>query len=385
MSLLWLMGAAAAGGSAPPSTQGELYGCGDNTYGQLGNGTTTTISTPVQVGALDTWSDIAPASYIFGTLVTTGAIRADNTLWTWGDASNGMNGRGDLLDVSSPVQVGALTDWSKVNAGRAIFQCIKTDGTLWAWGHNPYGNLGNIGAPVWTSSPVQIGVATDYYSVSCGSYHNLSIKTDGTLWAWGSNNLGQLGTGANTPQKIESPIQIGALTDWAYVAAGTNVSFGVRTDGTLWAWGQNTNGQLGVGDSTSRSSPTQIGALTDWSKVETGPSATEVAHTIGLKTNGTIFTWGNSAFGQLGLGPVPGYKSSPVQVGAATDWSNVYCANRSTFAYNAAGELWATGNNASGMWGLGIAETNYDDLIKIADYPTFTKGSSAISSNLIIR
>jgi alpha-tubulin suppressor-like RCC1 family protein len=379
------MGAAAAGGSAPPSTQGELYGCGDNTYGQLGNGTTTTISTPVQVGALDTWSDIAPASYIFGTLVTTGAIRADNTLWTWGDASNGMNGRGDLLDVSSPVQVGALTDWSKVNAGRAIFQCIKTDGTLWAWGHNPYGNLGNIGAPVWTSSPVQIGVATDYYSVSCGSYHNLSIKTDGTLWAWGSNNLGQLGTGANTPQKIESPIQIGALTDWAYVAAGTNVSFGVRTDGTLWAWGQNTNGQLGVGDSTSRSSPTQIGALTDWSKVETGPSATEVAHTIGLKTNGTIFTWGNAAFGQLGLGPVPGYKSSPVQVGAATDWSNVYCANRSTFAYNAAGELWATGNNASGMWGLGIAENNYDDLIKIADYPTFTKGSSAISSNLIIR
>ena len=282
MSLLWLMGAAAAGGSAPPSTQGELYGCGDNTYGQLGNGTTTTISTPVQVGALDTWSDIAPASYIFGTLVTTGAIRADNTLWTWGDASNGMNGRGDLLDVSSPVQVGALTDW-------------------------------------------------------------------------------------------------------AYVAAGTNVSFGVRTDGTLWAWGQNTNGQLGVGDSTSRSSPTQIGALTDWSKVETGPSATEVAHTIGLKTNGTIFTWGNAAFGQLGLGPVPGYKSSPVQVGAATDWSNVYCANRSTFAYNAAGELWATGNNASGMWGLGIAENNYDDLIKIADYPTFTKGSSAISSNLIIR
>ena len=74
-----------------------------------------------------------------------------------------------------------------------------------------------------------------------------------------------------------------------------------------------------------------------------------------------------------------------MQVGAATDWSNVYCANRSTFAYNAAGELWATGNNASGMWGLGIAELNYDDFIKIADYPTYTKGSSAISSNLIIR
>ena len=383
MSLLWLMGAAAAGGSAPPSTQGELYGCGWNNYGQLGNGTTTTISTPVQVGALDTWSDLATASYLAGSFTTTGAIRTDNTLWTWGSALNGMNGRGDLLDVSSPVQVGALTDWSKVSAGRACFQCIKTDGTLWAWGFGNAGQLGNIGAPLWTSSPVQIGVATDYYSVSCGTQHNLSIKTDGTLWAWGTNNFGQLGNGLTA--KVDSPIQIGALTDWAYVAAGTEVSFGVKTDGTLWAWGYNNIGQLGVGDSTNRSSPTQIGALTDWSKVETGPSVTETAHTIGLKTDGTIFTWGNAAFGQLGLGPLPGSKNSPVQVGAATDWSNVYCANRSTFAYNAAGELWATGVNASGMWGLGIAELTYDDFIKIADYPTYTKGSSANSSNLIIR
>jgi len=383
MSLLWLMGAAAAGGSAPPSTLGELYGCGWNNYGQLGNGTTTTISTPVQVGALDTWSDIASAGYLSGSQMTTGAIRTDNTLWTWGSAKNGMNGRGDLTNVSSPVQVGALTDWSKVNAGRAIFQCIKTDGTLWAWGYGAAGQLGNIGAPGFTSSPVQVGVATDWGSVSCGTQHCLSIKTDGTLWAWGTNNYGQLGNGLTA--MIHSPIQIGALTDWAYVAAGTEVSFGVRTDGTLWAWGFNTSGQLGIGDRTNRSSPTQIGALTDWEKVETGPNNTEAAHTIGLKTDGTIFTWGNSTLGQLGLGPLPGDKSSPVQVGSATDWSDVYCASRSTFAYNDAGELWATGNDASGMWGLGIAEANYDYLTKLADYPTYVKGSSAISSNLIIR
>jgi alpha-tubulin suppressor-like RCC1 family protein len=152
----------------------------------------------------------------------------------------------------------------------------KIDGTLWTWGYNQFGQLGN-GEPVGTypsgrvSSPVQVGALTTWLSIAAGYSHSLAIKTDGTLWSWGGNygtGMGQLGLGDTAFRS--SPVQIGALTTWLSIAAGGYSSMTIKTDGTLWSWGSNSYGQLGQGNTTNRSSPVQIGALTNWQKVSAG-------------------------------------------------------------------------------------------------------------------
>jgi alpha-tubulin suppressor-like RCC1 family protein len=160
--------------------------------------------------------------------------------------------------TSSPVQVGSLTDWDHVSSGSNHTHAIKTDGTLWAWGRNSfYGILGD-GTTVDKSSPVQIGSLTDWalLSKNWGSLHSAAIKTDGTLWTWGYNVQGQLGDG--TTVNKSSPVQIGSLTDWANVSVGAYTCWAIKTDGTLWAWGNGGNGILGDGTTVNKSSPVQM-------------------------------------------------------------------------------------------------------------------------------
>jgi alpha-tubulin suppressor-like RCC1 family protein len=145
-------------------------------------------------------------------------------------------------------------------------------GELYAWGDNsPFGELGD-GTVVDKSSPVQIGALTSWYQVSAGGTHTASIKTDGTMWAWGSNSSGQLGSG--TTVNKSSPVQIGALTNWAQVSAGgANHTASIKTDGTLWVWGQGAYGKLGDGTVVYKSSPVQVGALTNWAQASAGVAA----------------------------------------------------------------------------------------------------------------
>jgi alpha-tubulin suppressor-like RCC1 family protein len=158
---------------------------------------------------------------------------------------------------------------------------------------------------------------TSWLQVSAGGNHTLAVKTDNTLWAWGINSSGVLGTG-NTIQK-SSPVQVGILTNWAQVSAGGDDSGAVKTDGTLWGWGENINGNVGDGTTIARSSPVQIGALTDWNQVSKGETRISAA----VKTNGTLWTWGAGDGGALGTGTLNISASSPVQVGALTDWFKV--------------------------------------------------------------
>jgi len=292
-------------------TDGSLWSWGRNYNGMLGLGNTTQYSSPVQVGALTTWSTIAA-----GNRHLSMAIKTDGTLWTWGYNPFGQLGLGDAgVNRSSPVQVGALTTWSKISAGQANSAAIKTDGTMWTWGQGTYGNLG-LGNTTSRSSPVQVGALTNWLSVAA-AYHCMAIKTDGTLWAWGDNYVGTLGLGDTTTRS--SPVQVGDLTTWSSIAvngAGSH-NVGVATDGTLWAWGWNSKGQVGDGTTTNKSSPVQIGALTTWSKISMGPQ-----HSVAIKTNNTIWTWGLNSSGQLGLGNITD-RSSPVQIGTLTAWSNV--------------------------------------------------------------
>ena len=129
-------------------------------------------------------------------------------------------------------------------------------------------------------SPTQVGSGTDWASVSAGAYHTVAVRTDGTLWAWGWNAYGQLGTGDYT--SFNAPTQVGTGTDWASVSAGYLHTVAVKADGTLWAWGYNYYGQLGLGDTVDRNTPTQVGTETDWASA----SASSYVHTVAVKTTG---------------------------------------------------------------------------------------------------
>jgi len=235
-------------------------------------------------------------------------------------------------------------NWSSVSCGGYHTIAIKTDGTLWAWGENGYGQLG-LGDTTDRNTPTQVGTGTNWSSVSCGYGHTIAIKTDGTLWAWGYNYYGQLGLGDTTNRN--TPTQVGTGTNWSSVSCGGWHTIAIKTDGTLWAWGYNYYGQLGLGDTTDRNTPTQVGTGTNWSSVSCG-----VYHTIAIKTDGTLWAWGRNGYGQLGLGDTTN-RNTPTQVGTGTNWSSVSCGYGHTIAIKTDGTLWAWGRNYYGQLGLG--------------------------------
>ena len=280
----------------------------------MGIGSTTNYSSPIQIGTATDWADEGISltrNYYSGAY-----IKGDGKLWCWGFNYYGETGNGTTALSSAPQQIGALTDWQTVSANSRFKHAVKTDGTLWAWGKNAYGNLG-LGDATNRSSPVQVGALTDWgYAVFSQGWFGdaMSVKSDGTLWGWGLNAYGELGLGDGAGRN--SPVQVGALTTWSDVAGGQYFHIAVKTDGTLWAMGRNNKGQLGTGNTTSYNSPVQVGALTDWESVEaTGDSS------LAKKTDGTIWSWGSADDGRLGLNTATAIDySSPVQIGAETDW-----------------------------------------------------------------
>ena len=203
---------------------------------------------------------------------------------------------------------------------------------LYSWGSNYLYQLGD-GTTINKSSPVQIG-SRSWIAIAKGSSHSLGISNDGKLFAWGANNEGQLGDNDPLPYPEQSPSQIGS-SNWSAISAGLDVSFAIRSDGKLFAWGKAINGQLGDGTTINKSSPVQIGS-SSWIAVSAGAS-----HAVGLRSGGTLFTWGANGFGQLGDGTtIP--RLSPVQIGSSS-WTII-----SAGAYHTLGTL---SNNDLYLWG----------------------------------
>jgi alpha-tubulin suppressor-like RCC1 family protein len=298
------------------------------------------MSSPVQIGSLTNWAQVS-----FGNQVSA-SVKTDGTLWTWGSGSLGELGLGTTVNKQSPNQVGALTNWAQVSAGDEFMGCVKTDGTLWTWGSGSVGRTGQNNI-INLSSPTQVGALTDWAQVSAGNLNCAAVKTDGTLWTWGYNNGGRLGDG--TVINRSSPVQVGSLTNWKQVAAGVAAHCAcVKTDGTLFTWGANGSGQLGDGTTISRSSPVQVGSLTNWGRVAVGNGVTACT-----TTTGALFTWGVGNVGRNGQNDATLNLSSPVQVGALTNWLQPAAFDKSLGCVKTDGTLWMSGENSNGKLGDG--------------------------------
>ena len=249
-----------------------------------------------------------------------------------------------ILLVSLSLQLSAQCV-QKAGAGSSCTFVIKADGTLWAWGRNNYGQLG-IGNTVNTAVKTQVGTAANWQSIEGGQFHTAAIKADGTLWTWGFNASGQLGINNTTNKTI--PTQVSSSNIWSSVAAGYDHTVAITNDGTLFAWGLNDHGQLGDGSGSNRIAPAFIG--TGWQSVSAGNNVT-----IAVKTDGTLWGWGEGS--QVGNGTTAD-KYSPVQLGTDTNWKSVSRGVSHTLAVKTDGTLWAWGTNGRGQLGNGTTSGN---------------------------
>ena len=361
----------------------QLFTHGHNGSGTLGQNDRTYRSSPTQV----TGSWVASASSSLATL----AIKSDNTMWVWGGNDYGNLGLNSNANFSSPVQMpGSWVTVSSCGLSMHSVAAIKTDGTLWAWGTNEYGQLGINKNPSnfdFVSSPTQVGTDTTWSTstsktmLSMGSLC-IAVKTDGTLWTWGYNNGG--GLGQNNQTQRSSPVQVPGTT-WSSVGHVFNNMMAFKTDGTMWTAGTNGYGELGIGSRTQYSSPKQIPGTT-W---KAGVNNDNWAGAT--KTDGTLWTWGRNQGGQLGQNdshsPGPDSKLDPTQV-PGTTWDTLQAAGSQTaFANKTDGTVWSWGGNNYGVLGLNQPQpTKLSSPTQIpgTTWTSFTRnGSGGAAANLL--
>jgi hypothetical protein len=355
------------GKTAP--TEGQLWLWGAGTSGRLGDNSTTNKSSPVQTisGGSD-WRRFDIDCHVV-------AVKTNNSLWVWGANASGRLGDNSTVNKSSPVQtISGGTNWASGCPSTAgllepfggsydeiavstYSLATKSDGSLWSWGVGTPGSLGN-NSTVSRSSPVQVIGAIIWMKVYAGSGHSIGVDNFFRLWAWGCNFAGQLGD--NSTVSKSSPVQtISGGTNWCWAAAGPCHTVGLKTDGTLWAWGCNFSGQLGDNSTVAKSSPVQtISGGTNWRYSTTGNS---VNGTTAIKTDGSLWSWGSGLNGRLGDNTTT-TKSSPVQtISGGTNWRYGGSAGSSVVSViKIDGTLWT--------WGLG---TNG----RLGDNTTTTKSS----------
>jgi alpha-tubulin suppressor-like RCC1 family protein len=246
---------------------------GSGISGQLGTGETNSKSTPVTTFlGVSNWKDISLGD------THTAAVKTDGTLWTWGE--NGSSGRlgidaTDAYKLTPVTTFAGGTDWKQVSCGYQYTAAIKTDGTLWLWGTNTSQELGIKDAAGVKLTPVTtFAGGTDWKQVSCGRNHTAAIKTDGTLWTWGENNFGQIGNNYFSSQDASTPVTTFAGgNNWRRVSCGNGFTTAIKTDGSLWTWGKNNLGQLGVNDAVNRSTPvTTFAGGINWKNLSCGGS-----------------------------------------------------------------------------------------------------------------
>ena len=268
-----------------------MWAWGSNNLGQLGNGTTTNSTDFIRIGTDSDW--IAVSAGMLHSL----ALKADGSLWAWGSNYYGQLGDNTTTDRDIPTRVGADNDWTIIASGSTHSFAIKDDGSLWAWGYNVGDVLGLGTTGENKLVPIRVGLGNDWAAVTSGVLHSAAIKEDGSLWTWGSNNQSQLGNGTSTGLHHTIPTKIPPDEDWTAVKTGAYSTIAQKIDGSFWAWGGNSSGQLGVGDDPVYNTPTPIGQDDDWIAISVGAS-----RSMAIKDDGSVWGWGSNDSGLLGDG-----------------------------------------------------------------------------------
>jgi len=273
-------------------------------------------------------------------------LAPDGSLWTWGGTGFQLMGQmGQKTITQTPRRIGSDSDWMKVSSSAQFTIAQKADGSLWGWGMCQSGQLGDLGTNRHVPKPVRIGSSTNWVQFSVGAGHCVALDRQGSIWAWGQNEHGQVGDGT-TSNKF-GPVLISQDKDWKAVCAGSFNSFAIKHDGTAWGWGL--DGQNG--GTNDDLAPRQLDPDTNWLAI-----VASNYHLVGLKRDGTLWLRGQNAHSTA-----PAYVTTPVvtfvQIGKAADWREVYCGQNSFFARKADGSWWVCGDNRSGQLGLGNTGT----------------------------
>lgn len=292
------------------------------------------------------------------------ALQTDGTLWSKGTTFNRrLLGFGDVPASAEFTQIGTDSNWTEnISISTANVFAIKTDGTLWVWGMN--GPTAGLGSDDYIDyiTPTQVGTANDWAKVSTGGGMTIAVKTNGTLWSWGINNVGQLGLGnPDNTFTVNIPTQVGTDTNWSDVFSTSyaQVAYAIKTEGTLWSWGNN-GICLGYPNATANNnyrSPKQVGTDT-WKTIGIGPNGPMIN---GIKTDGTLWAWGISGFGSsmFANGSTAEYISEfPIQIGTASDWKSISLSQKTVQGLKTNGTRWGWGSNGTGYrLGMGAGQT----------------------------
>jgi alpha-tubulin suppressor-like RCC1 family protein len=282
------------------------------------------------------------------------AIREDETVWAWGANYSGQLGDGTNTNRHTPVQVINLNNVVAVATRDSHTLALRDWGTIWAWGRNDFGQLG-YGTTINRNTPVKVNIGR-VVAIATGGDHSLALKEDGTVWTWGNNYFGQLGDGTygGHENTMKPPLQVSNLNNVVAIAAGMGHSIALKADGTVWTWGANSSGQLGDGATYNISpTPVQVSNLTNVIAIAAGEY-----HSLALKADGTVWTWGSNDFGQLGDGTTIN-RNTPVQVNSLNNAVNIAAGWSYSVALKEDGTVWAWGRNDYGQLGDGTNEDNY--------------------------
>ena len=329
--------------------EGELWVVGENHAGALGLGDTVHRSELTQVGSRKDWVRCSSGMEGYG---RTGAIDSSGRLYTWGEGSSGVLGHGNTTDYSSPVQVGVDTDWQDIHMAANFHSIALKGGRVYMCGKDEYGKLGGIGSVnVFT----QIGALTDWTDVGQGYWNPTAINSSHQMFAWGYNGTGACGDGTYdgdgaAPLARSSPVLVTGSHAWAKSDGGEQWNVGITNSGGLYTWGIGGSGRTGQGDNYNNHTPEQIasGVFTDCAAGSSGGGA--------IKSDGTLWTWGTDSFNADNVA-----RSSPVQQGSDTDWYKVTYQASSGCGMKTDGTVWVWGTTdggaAGGQYGTSITRT----------------------------